>query len=710
MKKRVLQKRIAKVISALVIAIFFLSSFFVIYTVFDRNERNIKQMQKEVLANLKKKIDETIQMSSLCISKGSLDESVIKFLEDETTDLRNLSLASNAMTEQNFLFRDTDCIFGIVKPGSDDFLTNVGLVHSFGLKREYNFPDIFIDLVKNPQDSAYVNGYYLSEELPYSEKRLNLLVRQDATTPEISHIQGFISINVSSLINSDINDTGVFYVYNNGKCVFSSSGSFEAGKSVSVEDSELVHGLSFGYVSHKKTGVLNIVLLSVVVLLFVYMGLFLSKYLSRFLYKPIDNIVSAITNSDENSIFDEEKYISMRFKESNDLQVQYSADLKNIVMRNILMGTIDEKVIAKYQNERILSNMLGEIHLASFMINYESADFDSSQITKILKSIIGEAEIVYVNPSNIVVILRNMTFENAKTIIMKAVLELTALDNLDAVVALAQGNISKLEEFNKLYIEATGYLQMSEYGSKKLILTKEDVIIEKEFVYYPIEIEKIIIDNTLSNNCDFAFQHLSKILRKNLTEKQLKKEELVELKFMLIGTFKRICQLINRSEEDLFGDDKLMYYELELLQDKQEIIEKINEIYGKISCYVMKSYNDSTEKLISKIEQYVCENYQRTDMSLDLLGSVFNVTPGYISKLFRKYKRVNFKEYLACYRVEKATGILQSAPDVKNDELAKMVGYSNISSLTRNFKQLKNVSIKEYKRDFVNGGEKNEHN
>lgn len=84
-------------------------------------------------------------------------------------------------------------------------------------------------------------------------------------------------------------------------------------------------------------------------------------------------------------------------------------------------------------------------------------------------------------------------------------------------------------------------------------------------------------------------------------------------------------------------------------------------------------------------------------MSLLLLAEHFNLTTGYISRIFKKCRQVNFKDYLSAYRIEKATEIMNIMPDVRISELAKQVGYDNVQRFVRNFKKLKQVSPSEYR-------------
>ena len=109
------------------------------------------------------------------------------------------------------------------------------------------------------------------------------------------------------------------------------------------------------------------------------------------------------------------------------------------------------------------------------------------------------------------------------------------------------------------------------------------------------------------------------------------------------------------------------------------------------------SYDSANRTLITQFEDYIRDNYDREELSLLLLAEHFNLTVSYISRIFKKYCQENFKDYLANYRIQKATEILEESPYIKISDLAKRVGYSNVSSFIRNFKKVKFVSPGEYK-------------
>lgn len=95
-----------------------------------------------------------------------------------------------------------------------------------------------------------------------------------------------------------------------------------------------------------------------------------------------------------------------------------------------------------------------------------------------------------------------------------------------------------------------------------------------------------------------------------------------------------------------------------------------------------------------KMINYIHENYMK-DISLDDISDYFNMTPSYLSTMFKYYTGEKFKDYLNTYRVKKAKEILDSS-NIKVNEVAKRVGCSNVITFIRMFKKYEGIAPGQY--------------
>lgn len=234
--------------------------------------------------------------------------------------------------------------------------------------------------------------------------------------------------------------------------------------------------------------------------------------------------------------------------------------------------------------------------------------------------------------------------------------------------------------------------------TNQIIITPSDMNeYFKHSYYYPLETEQNIIEAVAAGKGDVALSKLQFILDKNLKELQLTQNSVTEFKFAITATIKRLIQTIGKTEADIFGDGAITYLELNLCKTPDELYKKITETFEIILKSAEQNAAQSSNVLIRAIAEYIDVNYQNPDLSLTSLAEHFNLTINHLSRTFKKYNGINFKDYLAEYRIKVACRILNDNPNIKIAELAKIVGYDTSASFIRNFKNIMGVSPGQYR-------------
>jgi two-component system response regulator YesN len=91
---------------------------------------------------------------------------------------------------------------------------------------------------------------------------------------------------------------------------------------------------------------------------------------------------------------------------------------------------------------------------------------------------------------------------------------------------------------------------------------------------------------------------------------------------------------------------------------------------------------------------FIHNNYSQ-DLSLACISDQLQITPNYLSKLFKEKTGSSFTEYLTVYRLDAAKKMLRSG-QYKVYEVAEKVGYSDSQYFSKQFKKNVGVSPKEY--------------
>jgi AraC-like DNA-binding protein len=108
----------------------------------------------------------------------------------------------------------------------------------------------------------------------------------------------------------------------------------------------------------------------------------------------------------------------------------------------------------------------------------------------------------------------------------------------------------------------------------------------------------------------------------------------------------------------------------------------------------------SMHSRISEITKYINEFYN-TPINLDLLSSKFNMSPCYISRVFKSVVGLSFVDYLNLTRIKKSQKLLKGSKLTITD-IAFEVGFQNTTHFERVFKSMLGVTPLRYRKSPLN--------
>ena len=161
-----------------------------------------------------------------------------------------------------------------------------------------------------------------------------------------------------------------------------------------------------------------------------------------------------------------------------------------------------------------------------------------------------------------------------------------------------------------------------------------------------------------------------------------------------------------------------------VLQIPMELIQNMYENYVKRACgyefqvqsqFYMLMYlmitqyriNEVSEDMVkshrklnrlSSITSYIRDNYQK-ELSLEYIAEIFGYSPTYLSKMFQKYAKINYKAYLQSVRVEYAYQELVKT-DKTISEIAAKHGFSNQKAFAKEFQKKYGMLPSEYRKNI----------
>lgn len=130
-----------------------------------------------------------------------------------------------------------------------------------------------------------------------------------------------------------------------------------------------------------------------------------------------------------------------------------------------------------------------------------------------------------------------------------------------------------------------------------------------------------------------------------------------------------------------------------LKSDKHEVlIETLARLKAELDAELAAPSSDLAMDAVAK---YVQERY--ADASLGQAAEIAHMSPNYFCKMFKEKTGVNYHAYVVRVRLAAARRLLENT-NMKIDDIAEKVGYSEGKNFNRVFKKAFGLSPKEYKR------------
>lgn len=253
----------------------------------------------------------------------------------------------------------------------------------------------------------------------------------------------------------------------------------------------------------------------------------------------------------------------------------------------------------------------------------------------------------------------------------------------------------KVMHISQSYQEALNAVEYRMVLGTGEIIYYNDIKEPKSYYNYPIEIEKKIINCIKSGNYDEAKKQIDTVMENNYST-NISIEMAKCLTFDIMSTILKII--------DSKGDEQL----LEELKPVKRIInagslkELKNEFYiilQRVCEYINnKIQRDSNRGLSERIKVVIAENYSDVNLNISTLADQFNLTPRYLSKIFKTETGTDLLWLIHTTRISRAKELLEEGDkNLTILQVANIVGYSEASSFIRVFKKYEGITPGNYK-------------
>lgn len=251
-------------------------------------------------------------------------------------------------------------------------------------------------------------------------------------------------------------------------------------------------------------------------------------------------------------------------------------------------------------------------------------------------------------------------------------------------------SIKQLEELRK---EISDYIEENQLNATYNWLTDDDffeqlsLIMDNNRLY---QVLKTGSEQDLIAEIEIILQELDNFS----TDRQ---QLFIFLNNVILFTFRTMKEL-GYDFEDLMSIIDKDYLQQISREDINKVKDWLKHFFLDVNHLVSFNQDNRNEELIRKMKQYINQHYSE-GITLSELARQFNVSNGYLSKLFLEQVGENFTDYLNMIRVNKAKELLKTT-DKKIYQVADEVGFNDSYYFSSWFKKIVGVTPTTYRENL----------
>jgi len=249
---------------------------------------------------------------------------------------------------------------------------------------------------------------------------------------------------------------------------------------------------------------------------------------------------------------------------------------------------------------------------------------------------------------------------------------------------------------SKVYSRSKDIYDIYEEANENLMSQKyiESKIQGNQFEAFPIDVEVNIYEGLIYKDFLKVFDQLQKIID------YLDKMNDYQFSKLVI---KQLCFMLHRNLIYKYGSDTLKDNIKEVIERIDEC-RRLEELEGFMKAYlatlgedIKNSGESRSESIVKNAEKYLQKYYKTKACSLNMVAQALEISPSYLSRLFKKVKNITFKDYIIYLRMEEAK-ILLKETNMTTKEISQTIGYEDPNFFSHAFKKYVGIPATLYAR------------
>lgn len=138
------------------------------------------------------------------------------------------------------------------------------------------------------------------------------------------------------------------------------------------------------------------------------------------------------------------------------------------------------------------------------------------------------------------------------------------------------------------------------------------------------------------------------------------------------------------------------FEELLMTKSKQEMITFVQSLYNETVRMIHQKKGNHTDAIIDYVKSMIQNQLHDANLSLNKIANDLNLSPSYISVIFRNSSGENISTYITRTRLEKAQCLLKNA-HLSIYDIANKLGYIDSNYFAKVFKQKYDITPSQYR-------------
>ena len=166
--------------------------------------------------------------------------------------------------------------------------------------------------------------------------------------------------------------------------------------------------------------------------------------------------------------------------------------------------------------------------------------------------------------------------------------------------------------------------------------------------------------------------------------------------YSLLGRILKFFYELNLDTHDLEAKILYVYNHINEFHNTEELCQWLNDLCHLLCRKLDSSMNDYHQKLCELVISYINEHFTDNTLCLNDIAASANVSPAYLSALFKKNQGISISDFITSQRISAAARYL-SATSMSLKEISLKCGYANQYYFSNSFKKKMGITPSAYR-------------